>query len=161
MRRVFFATICMASVVAGCAPTSYSGFAKTGVSSETATRDTTECSVEANRLFPAATFTSTVYGGYSTGYGGYIGGAWGGYPGVAGGSRVQIRDANAGLRAEHRRDCMSLKGYAPVTHPVCTNEQLAGRSYQQIAGAPAAAPNICAVRTPNDLVALIDLSKPI
>lgn len=147
--------------VAACSPTSYSGFAKPGVSRETASRDDTACSVEANRLFPSATFTTTIYGGYHGGYGGYAGGYWGGYPGYWGGNHIQTRDVNAGMRAEHRRDCMSLKGYTAVTHPICSDQQLAGRQFTPVTGAPKPAPNLCAIRAQGGGVALVDLSKPI
>lgn len=161
MRHTLLAMTALATALAGCAPTSYSGYAKSGVSRDAAIKDDTTCSVEANRLFPAATFASSVYGGYSSGYGGYVGGTWGGYPGAWGSNQVHLNDANAGLRAEHRRDCMTLKGYTPVTHPVCTKAQLNGQSYAAVPGAPKPAPNICAVRTPGDRVALIDLNTPI
>jgi hypothetical protein len=151
----------LALTLTACSPTSYSGFAKSGVSRETASRDDTACSVEANRLFPSAAFTTTVYGGYHGGYGGYVGGTWGGYPGYYGGNHVQVRDINAGMRAEHRRDCMSLKGYTAVKHPVCTNEQLAGRQFTPVKGAPKPAPNLCAIRAQSGGVALVDFSKPI
>jgi hypothetical protein len=159
MRTTIILTI-TALTLAACSPTSYSGFAKSGVSRETASRDDTACSVEANRLFPAANFTTTVYTGYHGGYGGYVGGRWG-YPGYWGGSHVQMRDANASMRAEHRRDCMTLKGYSAVTHPMCTQEQLAGRQFLPVKGAPKPAPNLCAIRAQGGGVALVDLSKPI
>lgn len=146
--------------VSACSPTSYSGYAKSGVTREAAAYDDTACSVEANQLFPAATFTTNVYGGYHGGYGGYVGGTWG-YPGYYGGSHVQMRDANASMRAEHRRDCMSLKGYRPVTHPICTDDQLSGRQFSPVKGAPMPAPNICAIRAQSGGVALIDLTKPL
>ncbi|WP_422050023.1 hypothetical protein [Shimia sp.] len=161
MRQTVVIFAALTTVLASCAPTTYSGYAKSGVTRETAAYDDTACSVEANKLFPAATFTTTVYSGYHGGYGGYAGGYWGGYPGYWGGSHVQVQDANAGLRAEHRSDCMTLKGYTPVTHPICTEDQLAGRQYAAISGAPAPASNICALRAKGGGVALIDLSKPI
>ncbi|GAA6178917.1 MULTISPECIES: hypothetical protein [unclassified Shimia] len=159
MQRIFCAIAMSATVLSGCGPTSYSGFAKPDASRETAARDDTACSVEANRLFPAANFTTTLYGGYHGGYGGYVGGTWG-YPGYYGGSHVQMRDANASMRAEHRRDCMSLKGYSPATHPVCTEQQLGGRAFRPVAGAPQPAPNICAIRAQGGGVALVDLNNP-
>mmetsp|Transcript_27841 Transcript_27841/g.51969 ORF Transcript_27841/g.51969 Transcript_27841/m.51969 type:complete len:160 (+) Transcript_27841:92-571(+) len=143
-----------------CSPTSYSGFAKPGVTRETASRDDTACSVEANQLFPAANFTTTVYSGYHGGYGGYVGGQWG-YPGYWGGSHVQMRDANASMRAEHRRDCMTLKGYTSATHPICTDEQLSGRQFAPIKGAPNPAPNLCAIRGQGGGIALVDLNEPL
>lgn len=161
MRQTVVIFAALATVATGCAPTSYSGYAKSGVTRETAAYDDTACSVEANKLFPAATFTTSVYSGYHGGYGGYAGGYWGGYPGYWGGSHVQVQDANAGLRAEHRADCMTLKGYTPVTHPICTEDQLAGRQYAAIPGAPAPAANICALRAKGGGVAQINLSKPI
>lgn len=149
MSRVFCAIGLSAVLVASCSPTSYTGFSKPGVTQDTVSRDETACSVEANRLFPAANFTNTVYGGYGT-----RGGFWAG-------TSVQVNDANASIRAEHRRDCMTLKGYTPVIYPICTQSQLAGRNYQTVAGAPAPAPNICAIRTQNRTVAVIDLNKPV
>ena len=161
MRQTLVLFAALTTVVASCAPTTFSGYAKPEVSRETAALDDTACSVEANRLFPAANFTTTVYSGYHGGYGGYAGAYWGGYPGYWGGSHVQIRDANASMRAEHRRDCMTLKGYKAVTHPICTSEQLNGRSYAAVPGAPIPAPNICALRAQGGGIALIDLNKPL
>lgn len=155
--RTLVALGVLSMAVSACSPTSYSAFSKSGVSSNIASRDDTACSVEANRLFPAANFTTTVYGGYGGGYPGY----WGGYPGYWGGGHVQVRDVNASMRAEHRRDCMALKGYRPATHPVCTEAQLAGRSYQPINGAPPPAAHICAVSAQGGGVALLDLSEPL
>ena len=66
------------------------------------------------------------------------------------------------MRAQHMRDCMALKGYRPVTHPVCTNDQLAGRSYRPLSTVPAApSPTICALRSPDGSTALVDLTKPL
>ncbi|CUH53558.1 hypothetical protein J7382_05020 [Shimia sp. R11_0] len=161
MKKITYAMAAAAIAVAGCSPTTYSGFSHPSASRETASRDDTACSVEANQLFPAANFTTTVYGGFHGGYGGYAGGYWGGYPGYWGGSHVQMRDANASMRAEHRQDCMTLKGYTPVTHPICTEAQLNGQNYRPISGAPKPAPNICAIRAQSGGVALVDLNAPV
>ncbi|TCL09330.1 hypothetical protein BXY66_1375 [Shimia isoporae] len=142
-------------VVSACGPTSLVSYTKPNVSSDTANRNFVECRQEANALFPAAVFTQSV-----PGYGGY-GAFYGGYPGW-GGSYIQARDANEPLRAQHLSDCMTLKGYRQVIHPICTREQLAGRQYQAVSRPPSgASPNICAARTQGGGSTLIDLSKPI
>lgn len=144
--------------LASCAATSYPAFVKPGTSVDRVNRDLAECDVEANRLFPAAVFTSSHgYGGYGTGYrGGY---GTGGYLGW--GTTITATDVNAGMRNDHRTQCMRLKGYAPYTFPVCTQEQLAGRSYAPLPTSPKPSPSICAVSSPNGGRALIDLSKPL
>lgn len=148
----------LAVTLASCGPTSYVSYSKPGATTDVATRTFAACRQEANTLFPAAIFTQTV-----PGYGGYGGiyappGAYGGF----GGSYVQSSDANAPLRAQHLRDCMTLKGYSQVIHPICTTEQLGGRQYQAVAKPPSSAsPNICAARTAGGSTTLIDLSKPI
>lgn len=157
MMRPTVSLIVAAVILSGCSASTFNGFSKSGVDHATVSKDATECSVEANRLFPAATFTTSVSAGYGGGgYGGYgrYGGGWGG-------GQVQYRDANASMRAEHNRDCMSLKGYRPAQHPVCTTDQLAGRNYQAVDGAPRPAPNICALKVDGGGRVLVDLSVPL
>jgi len=150
-------SLCLvAALIAGCSSRSYQSFAKSGVSRNRMQQDATACQVEANRLFPAANFTTTINNGW--GYGGWAG--YHGRGGYWGGATVESRDVNASMRSEHRTDCMRVMGYVPVTHPVCTDDQLAGRNFAAVSGAPAPAPNLCAVRSNNTRV-LVDLSKPL
>lgn len=142
--------------LAGCSPTSHQGFAKTNVNYGVASRDDTACRVEANQLFPSATFTTT-----SPGYGGIYGGFYGGGGWGFSGSYVHVSDANASLRSEHRRDCMALKGYRAVTHPVCTSAQLDSGNYSPVDGAPLPAENYCIASAQGGGRVLIDLSKPL
>ncbi|MEQ9693324.1 hypothetical protein [Shimia sp. SDUM112013] len=140
----------------GCAAPTYQTFTKAGARDATVAQDQTACNVEANRLFPAANYPVT-YPGSGGFYGtGYYGGGWG-----LGVTYVGSTDVNAGMRNQHRSDCMRLKGYTPVTYPVCTTAQLDGRSYAAATGAPAPAPNICAVRRQGAAPVLIDLNKPL
>ncbi|PSL17338.1 hypothetical protein [Shimia abyssi] len=149
--RLFVTITACAVALTACAPTHFSGFVNPGTNVDTVNRDTAECDVEANTLFPAAVFTSTSYGG---GYG-YSPGYWGGW-----GSTVTARDVNAGMRNNHRTQCMALRGYQPYSFPICTQEQLAGRSYAPLSKSPTPGPTICVVTSPNGNM-LIDLSKPI
>ena len=158
MLRLPAALVFLAATLSACGPTSYVSYSKPSVSSDTASRSFASCRQEANALFPAAIFTQSVpgYGGYGSIY------APPGYGGGFGGSYVQSSDANAPLRAQHLRDCMTLKGYKQVIHPICTSQQLNGRQYQAVSKPPAtSAPNICAARTAGGGSTLIDLSKPI
>jgi len=154
-KRSFCCAVFALVVLGGCGATSYQTYAKNGASTAAVSRDQTECSVEANRLFPAANFPTTYpSGGY---YGtGYYNGGWG-----LGVTYVGSTDVNAGMRNAHRNDCMRLKGYTPVVYPICTNDQLGGASYAPATGAPAPAPNICAVAQKDARPVLVDLSKPI
>lgn len=146
----------LAITLVGCGPTSHISYAKPGTSTDAATRAFATCRQEANALFPAAIFTESTpgYGGYSPYYGG-------GYP-AWGGSYVRATDANAPLRAQHLGDCMTLKGYTRVIHPICTTAQLGGRQYQPLSKPPTTtSPSICAIRTEGGGSTLIDLTKPI
>ncbi len=156
MIRTTSSLIVAAIILSGCSAKTFYGFSKSGVDHATVSHDATACSVEANRLFPAAVTTTSVYGGYGGGgYGGY--GHYGGW----GASQVQFSDANASMRAEHNRDCMALKGYQSAPHPICTKDQLAGRNYQAIDGAPRPAPTICALKVEGGGRTLVDLTAPL
>lgn len=137
-------------VLCGCTSSSYQAYIKPGTGVDRANRDRAECDVEANRLFPSANFPQT----YPTGGIGYYGGGWGG-----GISIVHTTDVNAGMRNQHRNQCMRVKGYEPYTFPNCTTDQMAGQSYAPLTRSPTPSPNICAVTLEGGGRALIDLSK--
>ncbi len=133
-----------------CTSTSVHTFTKPDTPIAVVAQSETECRVEANRLFPAANFPQHLP---VSGYYGY--GGWG----ISG--HIQTTDVNSGMRAEHYRDCMTIQGYQPVTHPICTQAQLGGQMYQSVDYVPAPNPNICAVRHQGGSSSLIDLSKPL
>ncbi|SHJ23784.1 hypothetical protein SAMN05444000_106103 [Shimia gijangensis] len=149
--RVFGALTMVGVLAAGCASTSYQAYVKPGTGVDRVNRDRAECDVEANRLFPSANFPQT----YPYGTVGYYGGGWGGGIGV-----IHSTDVNAGMRNQHRNQCMRLRGYEPYVFPNCTTEQLAGRSYAPLTRSPSPSPNICAVTLEGGERALVDLSKP-
>ncbi|MGX9350306.1 hypothetical protein ACS3QZ_03805 [Shimia sp. W99] len=150
--KLFSALALVAMVLAGCSSNSYSAYIKPGTGVDRVNRDRAECDIEANRLFPAANFPQTIpYGGV-----GYYGGGWG-----WGGGIVTSTDVNANMRNQHQTQCMRLKGYEPYTFPVCTSDQLAGRSYAPLTRSPTPSANICAVTTEGGGRALIDLSRPL
>lgn len=142
-------------LVAGCTSSSYRAYIKPGAGVERVNRDRAACDVEANRLFPSANFPNT----YPYGTLGYYGGGWGGGWGYGIGV-VHTTDVNAGMRNQHRDQCMRLKGYEPYTFPNCTTEQLAGRSYKPLTRSPKPSESICAVSLEGGGRALVDLSKP-
>ncbi|MEP2530515.1 hypothetical protein [Shimia sp.] len=146
------AATCM--LLSACSATSYSAFINPGTPVDRVSRDRAECDVESNRLFPAAVFTNSFPTGTYGGYRGHYPGFWG-----YGGSISQT-DVNAGMRNQHRTQCMRLKGYEPYTFPVCSQEQLGGRAYAPLNRSPAPTPSICAVTLQGGGIALIDLSKP-
>ncbi|WP_270730548.1 hypothetical protein [Shimia sp. Alg240-R146] len=157
MLRSISAVLVLGVALGACAPTSYVSYSKSGASGDTTTRTFAQCRQEANVLFPAAVFTES-----TPGFGGYGSIYSGGYGGGFGGSYVRASDANAPLRAQHLSDCMTLKGYRQVVHPICTTAQLGGRQYQTVTKPPSGgSANICAVRTENRTTALIDLNKPL
>ncbi|WP_127112180.1 hypothetical protein [Shimia sediminis] len=141
-----------ALMLAGCTSSSYQTYLKSGYSVERVNRDRAECDVEANRLFPAANWPQT----YPTATVGYWGGGWGGAVGV-----IHTTDVNAGMRAQHRTQCMRTKGYTPYTFPRCTQDQMAGQSYAPITRSPQPSETICALDVQGGGWTLIDLSKPL
>lgn len=150
--RVFSTFFACAVLLAACTSSSYQAYLKTGTSVDRVNRDRAECDVEANRLFPAANWPRT----YPTATVGYWGGGWGGSFGV-----VHTSDVNAGMRAEHRTQCMRTKGYTPHAFPRCTQDQMAGRSYAPIERSPTPSETICAIDVQGGGWTLIDLSKPL
>ncbi|MGR3713652.1 MAG: hypothetical protein ACU0A6_11095 [Shimia sp.] len=157
MLRSISALCATALMLTACGPTSHISYSKSGASADSANRAFAECRQEANSLFPVAVFTSSTagYGGYGGYYGGGAYGAWGG-------SYIQSTDANAGLRSQHFNDCMTLKGYRAIIHPICTTAQLNGRQYRAVTKPPTSvSPSICAARTKGGGTTLVDLSKPI
>ncbi len=138
--------------LSGCMSNSYQAFIKPGASVDRTNQDQVACSVEANKLFPAANFPQTTpYGNV-----GYYGGGWGWGVGI-----VHTTDVNSGMRNQHRAQCMQLKGYKPVSFPICTQQQLAGRSYAPLTRAPAQSDNICAIKIDGGGRALVDITKPL
>lgn len=154
--RVFNALVICGLVLGGCNSTTYQAYIKPGTGVDRVNHDRAECDVEANRLFPAANFPNTVpYGTI-----GYNGGGWGG--GWGGGiSIVHTADVNAGMRNQHRSQCMRLKGYEPYVFPVCTTEQLTGHTFAPLTRSPKPNGSICAVTLEGGARALIDLEKPL
>lgn len=140
----------------GCTSTSYQAYIKPGTGVDRVNRDRAECDLEANRLFPSANFPQTYPTGHIGYYGGGYGGGWGGGIGI-----VHTTDVNAGMRNQHRTQCMRVKGYEPYTFANCTTDQLAGRSYAPLTRSPKPSENICAVTVEGGGRALIDLSKPL
>lgn len=150
--RFISAFVISSAVLAGCSASGYQVFLKPGAGVDRVNRDRAECEVEANRLFPSANFPNTIpYGTL-----GYYGGGWGYGVGI-----IHTTDVNAGMRNDHRNQCMRVKGYEPYVFPVCTSEQLAGGSFAPLIRSPKPSPTICAVTVEGGGRALIDLSKPL
>jgi len=77
------------------------------------------------------------------------------------GQRPESYDINEGPRYTEVRNCMNARGYQRVTIPYCTDEQLAGRSFEPLTVAPTLTPNICGLRKQGGGRVIIDLNKPL
>lgn len=150
--RIIGALAISGLILSGCASSGYQAYIKPGIGVDRANRDRAECDIEANRLFPSANFPQT----YPTGNIGYYGGGWVGGIGI-----VHTTDVNAGMRNQHRNQCMRVKGYEPYTFPNCTTDQMAGHSYAPLTRSPTPSPTICAVKVEGGGRTLIDLSRPL
>lgn len=148
--------ICWVSVasvlMSGCAATNFDTYYRKGVSESRSQRDRATCDVEANQLFPAANFPANQPTGYLSA------GTWGWGLGV---SMVQTQDVNAGMRNQHRVQCMTIKGYTPLSVPYCTSQQLSGANYAPVKPSATPSGNICAARLDGGGVVVVDLDKPL
>lgn len=77
------------------------------------------------------------------------------------GHHYEVYDANEGRRRTEQRQCMERAGFARVSIPMCTEAQLAGRSFRPLTTSPPLTESICAVRQEGGNRVLIDLNKPV
>ena len=118
MRPLPLRALIALTFLAGCAP--LQTYYKPGVALSTLERDTTRCQVKALRDVPASTQVRRLPPVYVPGR--RVCDAQGkcsNAPGYFVPGRVETFDPNEGLRLRVERQCMTDKGYAPVSIPVC------------------------------------------